>query len=85
MSGDEVVQIYVEDCESTVVTPIMLLKDFRRISLEPNETKSVEFILGYDAFKLLNQDYEWVVESGKFKIHAAASSRDIRLTEEIEL
>lgn len=83
--GDEVVQIYVEDCESTVVTPVMLLKDFKRITLAPEETKTVEFTLGFDAFKLLNQDYEWVVENGTFKIHAAVSSRDIRLTKEIEL
>lgn len=83
--GDEVVQIYVEDCESTVVTPVMLLKDFKRITLAPEETKTVEFTLGFDAFKLLNQDYEWVVEKGTFKIHAAVSSRDIRLTKEIEL
>ncbi len=85
MSGDEVVQIYVEDCESSIVTPSILLKDFKRISLNPGETKEIEFNLGFDAFKLLNQDYEWVVESGTFRIHAAASSRDIKLSEEIEL
>lgn len=85
IQGDEVVQIYVEDCESTVVTPTMLLKDFKRISLGPDEEKTVEFKLDFNAFKLLNQDYEWVVEPGAFRIHAAASSRDIRLTEEIEL
>ena len=85
LSGDEVVQIYVEDCESTVVTPKILLKDFRRIILDPDETKTVEFTLGFDAFKLLNQDYEWVIEPGTFRIHAASSSADIRLTQEIEL
>ncbi len=85
MTGDEVVQIYVEDCESTVVTPTVLLKDFKRITLMPDESKTVEFILGFDAFKLLNQNYEWVVEPGTFRIHAASSSRDIRLTKEIEL
>lgn len=85
LAGDEVVQIYVEDCESTVVTPILLLKDFKRITLKPNEEKTVEFNLDFNAFKLLNRDYEWVVEPGTFKIHAAASSRDIKLTEEIEL
>lgn len=79
ISGDEVVQIYVEDCESSVVTPIILLKDFKRISLEPNETKEVEFRLDRNAFKLINQTYEWVVESGLFKIYAASSSRDLRL------
>ncbi len=85
VAGDEVVQIYVEDCESTVVTPTALLKDFRRITLEPDESKTVEFILGFDAFKLLNQDFEWVVEPGTFIIHAASSSRDFKLSKEIEL
>ena len=83
VSGDEVVQIYVEDCESSVVTPNLLLKDFKRITLDPDEEKEVEFNLGYDAFKLLNQDYEWVVEPGNFRICAASSSRDIRLSETI--
>ena len=79
VAGDEVVQIYVEDCESSVVTPIILLKDFKRISLEPSETKEVEFNLDRNAFKLMNQTYNWVVEPGLFKIYAASSSRDLRL------
>lgn len=85
LAGDEVVQIYVEDCESSVVTPIMLLKDFKRITLNPGETKDIKFVLGFDAFKLLNQNYEWVVEPGTFKIHACSSSKDIKLTKSIEL
>lgn len=84
VAGDEVVQVYVEDCESTVVTPALLLKDFKRISLAKGEEKTVEFTLGFDAFKLLNQAYEWVVEPGSFKISVGASSRDIRLSEIIE-
>ncbi len=82
-AGDEVVQIYVEDCESSVVTPVILLKDFKRITLEAGETKEIEFNLGYNAFKLMNQAYEWVVEPGLFKIYAASSSRDLRLCGEI--
>ena len=85
VAGDEVVQIYVEDCESSVVTPTLLLKDFRRITLEPDEVREVEFNLDYNAFKLMNQEYKWVVEPGKFRICAASSSRDVRLSGEIEL
>ncbi|MBQ4604457.1 MAG: glycoside hydrolase family 3 C-terminal domain-containing protein, partial [Clostridia bacterium] len=85
ISGDEVIQIYVEDCESSVVTPTLLLKDFKRVTLNPNEEHKIEFNLGYNAFKLLNQDYEWVVEPGNFRICAASSSRDIRLSETIYL
>ncbi|MBQ3151520.1 MAG: glycoside hydrolase family 3 C-terminal domain-containing protein [Clostridia bacterium] len=85
VSGDEVVQIYVEDCESTVVTPSLLLKAFKRITLSPNEKAELEFDLDFNAFKLLNQSYEWVAEPGTFRICAASSSRDIRAEDFIEL
>jgi beta-glucosidase len=85
VAGDEVVQIYVEDCESSVVTPRVLLKDFKRVTLAPLEEKTVEFNLGYNAFRLMNQAYEWVVEPGTFKIYAGSSSRDLHLSAEIEL
>ncbi|MBQ7595266.1 MAG: glycoside hydrolase family 3 C-terminal domain-containing protein, partial [Clostridia bacterium] len=84
-AGDEVVQIYVEDCESTVVTPDVLLKAFKRITLEPGEEKTVEFDLDYNAFRLMNAKYEWVVEPGTFRIYAGASSRNLRLNKEIVL
>ncbi|MBQ1223173.1 MAG: fibronectin type III-like domain-contianing protein, partial [Oscillospiraceae bacterium] len=79
MAGDEVVQLYVEDCESTVVTPPKLLKGFKRISLEPGVEKEVSFTLDEKAFRLMNAKYEWVVEPGDFRIMVGASSRDIRL------
>ena len=79
VAGDEVVQIYVEDCESTVVTPPKLLKGFRRISLAPGETAELSFDLDYRAFRLMNARYDWVVEPGDFRIMAGSSSRDIRL------
>ena len=85
VAGDEVVQIYVEDCESSVVTPLLLLKDFKRVYLSAGESKEVEFNLGYKAFRLMNQVYEWVVEPGVFRICAGSSSRDIRLSGEITL
>lgn len=85
VTGDECVQIYVTDCESTVVTPKLLLKDFKRITLEPGEERGLEFTLGEKAFMLLNQKYEWVVEPGTFRISAASSSSDIRQSGEVTL
>lgn len=78
VAGDEVAQLYVEDMYSSVVTPCRLLQGFQRISLEPGEEKEVEFTLGYDSFRMLDQNYEWVVEPGEFRIMVGASSRDIR-------
>lgn len=85
VKGDEVVQLYVDDMVSSVITPLKELKGFERISLEPGETKTVEFTLDFDSFKLLNKNYEWVVEKGDFNIMVGASSEDIRLSEIISI
>ena len=85
VKGDEVVQLYIDDIVSSVITPLKELKGFERITLQPNETKTVEFTLDFDSFKLLNKDYEWVVENGDFDIMVGASSEDIRLSQVITI
>ncbi len=76
--GEEVVQIYVDDVESSVATPPLLLKDFRRVALRAGEKQTVTFTLDEKAFRLMGLDYRWVVEPGEFRILAGASSGDIR-------
>lgn len=85
VDGDEVVQLYVNDVVSSIVTPLKLLQGFERISLKAGETKTVEFVLNFDSFKLLNKDYKWVVEDGKFEIMIGAASNDIRLSQTVEI
>ncbi len=81
--GDEVVQLYLDDVESSVVTPPMLLKGFKRIRLKAGEEKRVTFELNYDSFKLMDIHYNWTVEPGKFRVLVGAGSRDIRLEGEL--
>ena len=76
--GGEVVQLYIDDMESTVVTPPMLLKGFSRIFLKAGESKTVDFKLDFDSFKLMNLNFEWVVEPGDFRILVGSGSSDIR-------
>ena len=83
--GDEVTQLYINDVVSSVVTPLKLLKGFERISLKVGETKTVEFKLDFESFRLLNKDLEWVVEDGEFEIMVGSASSDIRLKEKIEI
>lgn len=85
MDGDEVVQLYLDDVDSSVVTPPMLLKGFRRIHLKVGQCRKVTFHLNYDSFKLMDIRYNWTVEPGKFRILVGAASNDIRLTGEIVL
>lgn len=83
--GDEVVQLYIDDVESTVVTPLIQLRGFRRIHLKAGQSETVTFRLDYDSFKLMNIRYNWTVEPGTFRILIGAASNDIRLEGEITL
>ena len=73
-AGDEVVQMYVRDDFASVGRYNKMLKGFKRISLQPGETKTVIFKLGFDELNILNQQMEKVVEPGTFTISVGASS-----------
>ncbi|MCX6307434.1 MAG: glycoside hydrolase family 3 C-terminal domain-containing protein, partial [Bacteroidia bacterium] len=83
--GDEVVQLYVRDKVSSVITYDSQLRGFERVPLNPGETKTVKFSLKPEDFELLDRNMNWVVEPGKFEIMIGASSEDIKLKQEIEL
>jgi len=83
VAGDEVVQLYIKDVLATVARPVLELKGFQRISLKPGESKEVNFKITPDLLKMLNDKMEWVTEPGEFKLLVGASSRDIRLKEEL--
>ena len=84
-AGDEVVQVYVNDPDSSVVTPEKLLRKFKRMTLAAGESREVSFTLGFDDFKLLGLDWKWKVEPGEFEIMVGASSDDIRLKGSFEI
>lgn len=83
--GDEVVQLYVKDEVSSVTVYETQLRGFERISLNPGETKTVQFTLKPEDLELLNKDMHWVVEPGKFEVLIGSSSEDIRQKAEFEL
>ena len=60
--GDEVVQLYVKNTGTTVVQPERQLKAFKRITLEPGETRRVTFLFKDIDLKIVNDKMQWVVE-----------------------
>ena len=78
-AGDEVVQLYIHDCLSSVTVYEKQLRGFDRIHLEPGETRHVEMLLTPASLSLLDLDMNSIVEPGDFDIMIGASSTDIRL------
>ncbi|NBB76834.1 MAG: beta-glucosidase, partial [Bacteroidetes bacterium] len=85
MDGDEVVQLYIRDDISSVVTPVQQLRAFQRIHIPSGEKRAVSFELTAADLKLLNPSMSWVVESGTFTMMLGASSDDIRLESQFEI
>jgi beta-glucosidase len=75
--GDEVVQLYVRDVEATVARPVLELVGFRRVSLDPAETRSVSFHLSVEQFAYTAIDHRRVVEPGEILVSVGTSSADL--------
>lgn len=72
-AGEEVVQVYLSDKESSVPTPKYALKRFQRVALEPGASQEVRFVLQRSDFALVNEKGESVVEPGQFTISVGSS------------
>jgi len=83
--GDEVVQLYIRDLKASVMVPVKELKGFQKISLEPGESKLVEFILKYEDLALFDKCMNFVVEPGTFEVMVGSSSEDIKLKGEFNV
>ena len=67
-AGDEVVQLYVADVEASVPVPIHQLQGFRRINLQPGESRRVTFTLAPEQMVCYTDDGRPMVEPGRFLV-----------------
>lgn len=84
-AGDEVVQLYINNILSSVATPVLSLKDFKRIHLFPNEKKTVVFSIDNKIFHLINKDGNMVFEPGLVNIMIGKNSRELMLKKKLLL
>jgi beta-glucosidase len=85
-AGAEIVQFYVSLPGSFILRPRQELKAFSKVFLEPGETSAVTVTLDVDAFSRYDEKtHAWTVDPGSYEIKAAASSRDIRLVDTVEV
>ena len=84
--GAEIAELYVADRVSTIYRPKKELRAFTKVFLKAGEEKEITLELGKRAFAFWNVGInDWQVESGEFDILVGASSRDIRLSAEINV
>lgn len=77
-AGDEVVQLYVRDDEATVTRPVLELKHFQRVTLQPGERRTVNFDLKPNDLAFWNVDMHRIVEPGTFTLSAGNSSTQLK-------
>jgi beta-glucosidase len=85
-AGAEVVQLYVEHLKPRLARPVKELKGFRKILLKAGESQKLSIALERSAFAFYDPERRaWAAEKGDYKIAIGASSRDIRLQENVRL
>jgi beta-glucosidase len=76
--GSEVAQLYVSDPVCSVVRPVKELKAFEKVSLQPEEAKTVEMNIKVADLAFYDESkQDWNVEAGDFILQLGNSSDNI--------
>jgi len=77
-SGDEVAQLYIRDAVSLATRPVKELRGFRRVALQPGETRTITFEIGPEQLAYHGLDMKRVVEPGRFEVMVGGNSVDVQ-------
>ncbi len=75
--GKEVVQLYVRDIVSSVVTPVKSLRAFEKIDLRAGEKKTTTLTFPISELYLRDNNYSKFIEAGDFEIQVGNASDNI--------
>jgi len=84
--GLETAQLYIQDIESTVPRPVKELKGFKKVNLEPGQSRTVVIELTKKDFSFWNPETkDWFFEKGAFIVQVGSSSKEIKVQKHIVL
>ncbi len=85
--GKEVVEIYVSKPDTEIDRSVQELKAFAKTPLlNSGESATVKMVINVSDLAYWNEDISgWALEEGAYTIYSASSSRDMRLSKEIQL
>ncbi|HEX3855681.1 MAG TPA: glycoside hydrolase family 3 C-terminal domain-containing protein [Verrucomicrobiae bacterium] len=85
-AGEEVAELYIHDLHPQIDKPVRELKGFSKISLQPGETKTVQFTIHPRDLAYFDvPGKQWKADVGEYEIGIGASSRDIRQKATLQL
>ncbi len=70
----ETVQLYLTDLTGSVVRPVKMLKGFKKIMLQPGESREVIFDITEEMLRFYTIDMEYVSEPGRFLVYIGPDS-----------
>lgn len=86
VTGEEIVQIYVEAPAGQQFRALRELRGFAKVSLDPGESQTVTVALAEHAFAAYDvTQNSWQDQPGEYSVLAGASSRDIRLRTSLQI
>ncbi|WP_435199166.1 glycoside hydrolase family 3 N-terminal domain-containing protein [Qipengyuania sp. 902] len=77
-AGDEVVQLYITRTDVSVTRPVLELKGFERVTLQPGEQRTLTFAIEPDQLTIWNREMQEVNEPGPVKLSVGASSAELQ-------
>ncbi len=72
--GKEVVQLYIRDLVGSVTRPVKELKGFDLVEIKAGDTKTITFTLDKTTLGFYNNQGEYIIEPGEFKVFVGGSS-----------
>ncbi|MCX6168488.1 MAG: glycoside hydrolase family 3 C-terminal domain-containing protein [Ignavibacteriales bacterium] len=85
-AGEEVVQLYLSEPVSFVTKFVKDLKGFKKIFLEPGETKTVEFTLGPNEFYIYSEkSRSYEIDPGTYYMKVGGSSDNLSLSKSLDI
>ncbi len=76
-SGEEIVQLYIQDLVGSVTRPVKELKGFKKVCIEKGETKEVAFTITREDLKFIGSNKEYIVEPGDFNVLIGPNSDEL--------
>ncbi len=84
-AGEETIQLYIRQMVSQPLRPVKELKDFKKVFLQPGESRKVTFTVSRDMLYFYNDSLQYVTQPGDFQVMIGSASDDIRLKRAFEL